>query len=447
MRPGGPIRRYREPQRPSEATLISAEVRTSSTSMGDAIDLVIDGEVWYFRDFPRNLDRDAYTRAREEIVRRLGGHRAIAALYTDGRVHVPGVSDLDLEIVLRPGARAREIRDALQFSSETQYVLMHPPHVNALDTFRGHDWIRRSVYGLQLLAGNEIDFEDGPSAEDGRSLVDAFTAFNFLLHVLLRFGRNLERRVLDTRMTLCQMSSAAYVAQRMAEAGIPARTSGPWDNARAIRERWFETQITDNLRGVVTCLRATYAASFDLAAALGEWVTGLRDDSDDRGRRREPVASRSSFDDLGFVNAEFRLVFGRSSGRHLRRTDSRALPTLLQVPPLQLLPGDAAAFLGSIADGRGPLSDRVRSRLLGGRAGCPTLRHPDLRTQVQWLNRDFDAALRGRADRPVFRYGFPTRPKPHYLAREALSLVYLAKDLRTIRASDGRTPAIVIRGA
>ncbi|MGQ0798429.1 MAG: hypothetical protein ACT4OI_11300 [Methanobacteriota archaeon] len=398
--------------------------------MGEARRLLVGRTPWSFQDLPRPVEPEAYERAAEEVAGRLGRHPAVEAVYTDGRVHVPGISDLDVEIVLRKGHRLREIVGATKFSEGSRYVLMHAPHVSELDVFRYVAWLRRSIHGFRILAGSPVDFDPGPCSPEGTSLVAAFTAFHFLFHYLLRFGRNLADRRIDARILLCQVTSAGYVAQRLAAAGVPVAVSGPWDEARRLRESWFDEPLDQNLRALHACLARAYAVTFELGRNLGEWLEGRV-----AVLEGAPPGCRvdRSLGGIAFVNAERRVLLD-ASWRSARA--GNRLASYLQLPPVQHLHPGVAAFLVAIACGEGPLSERVRARLFGPVRGWPTIPHDDARTVVTWLNREFEAALAGLAGPPPFHYGFPTRRKPHYLAKEVVAIALLDRDRRPLPPSD-----------
>src|SRR5256885_899844 len=76
------------------------------------------------------LDRSSYDAAIGEYTSRLAAQASVRAVYRFGSIAAPGISDIDLLVVLADDARPHTIRDLFAYRSVTasaSYLYSHPP--------------------------------------------------------------------------------------------------------------------------------------------------------------------------------------------------------------------------------------------------------------------------------------------------------------------------------
>lgn len=126
---------------------------------------------YFFFNNPRQIDIGDYQRASDEIVTKLSQIKDVSSIYNLTEVGVPGISDLDLMIILKNDFESSQGKDYARqrFSKMTKYTLTHPLVIQREDLFSKlyyryyYRWADknntlRCVYGKRV-EGEEISEE------------------------------------------------------------------------------------------------------------------------------------------------------------------------------------------------------------------------------------------------------------------------------------------------
>lgn len=179
----------------------------------------------------------AYDDARNAYIEQLVGSLGPLAVYEYGRVGAPGISDIDLLVVVDPEKPVRRLRPP-SLDPAGRYLIDKPVLLSP-EAFRN---LRRLLFidPLDHLFGRRIDPLDLP--EDEARIVNAGIFLDFS-HVLLhRFNKMRFVRRLSIRNTLLRLNSihhSASLAERVG-AELGEGTVSLLAAVRDLRGSWFE---------------------------------------------------------------------------------------------------------------------------------------------------------------------------------------------------------------
>ena len=178
-------------------------------------------DIAYF-DFPQEASHSDYLKASIEVVEFINNLSNNPSIYQFGGINVPGISDLDLVIVLNEADQKNELKkwESLQpsLSPVTQYILTHEPLI-----------INQKMWpGLPLMfPTNALKHLSGPIltphtlAEDSLAIAHLFFEIEKAISAPYKniLGNLLKRKV-SIRKSLARMNKVKYQAGVLAEFGV-----------------------------------------------------------------------------------------------------------------------------------------------------------------------------------------------------------------------------------
>ncbi len=206
-----------------------------------------------FVDFPRQVFRQEYNRNEREFVNYFQRHPVVAAIYKIGSVSNPGISDLDLILVLREN-RVLERRDYEFLTGIDEYIFAHRPFVISETLF---PYIYYLFYPSNLcnLAGDSYTFHR-PASSTERSqlawLICAEAALSRLCDIVYQATW---KSSISIRRMLLKLNSIKHninLLQNVDETIVITEPDGFISQIFELRKSWFsfhkEEQIKETLR-------------------------------------------------------------------------------------------------------------------------------------------------------------------------------------------------------
>ena len=208
-----------------------------------------------FIDFPRQLSICEYDKNESRFVDYFQCHPAVAAVYKIGGVNDPGISDLDLILVLKKKG-VLERRDYEFISEADGYVFAHRPFVIPENLF---PWIHYYFYpsGLQNLTGENYTFFQ-PVADTERKQLTWFVCTEAALSRLcdIVFQTTCKSSI-SVRKMLLKLNSIKHnidLVQKLDETIVNAEQRGFISQISDLRKSWFslhkEVQVTEMLKAI-----------------------------------------------------------------------------------------------------------------------------------------------------------------------------------------------------
>jgi hypothetical protein len=175
------------------------------------------------------LPGDAYGQVLDRYLAAVTPAPGVRTVLQFGEISTPGVSDLDLLVVVdddAPVSTLQQIREAARADSMTVYMFAHPPMVVPRSCARKAVYIH-SLYHLRPVWGEGIELE-ALAVDDQRCLrIAEYTDFTFNIRSVLRAGHadtvGLRRILLLLASCLHSLRLAATIARFSLEGDLPDR--------------------------------------------------------------------------------------------------------------------------------------------------------------------------------------------------------------------------------
>ena len=212
-----------------------------------------------FDNYPKRVSEDFYQSARDHIVSYYSQNTDIVSIYEYGSVSSPGVSDLDMILVLKNEVNSKE--HELEFSNIGSDVnslvvdgtVMKMPEsvfckLNYFDNFN-----------LIKLLGKEILVEE--IAEEDRPFLEIISIIDWLPERILRLTRALNNEVINISNVLCILHSFSYSIKKINKLTENTHDSESILNMiQSLRNKWHSMEDPEKI--LLSCIRDSISLGY-----------------------------------------------------------------------------------------------------------------------------------------------------------------------------------------
>ena len=233
---------------------------------------------------PRPIPLSAYERALDRFVHRVSQVPGVLAIYQSGSVSCPGISDIDLIVVVDPSQGPFRTETSVQMEDEVEAVLFfhQPIHVNtALMSQIYHLFF---VSDLRRVWGEAIDIVE--PTHDEEQVLNAVKLVEILIFDISRtFVSLLLAPVYDVRFSLLRINALCHTLRLWSDGGGQLRKE--WqeyvDAVMRLRRTWFELGAERHSQ-LWNLLKQGHKVSLELAVQVAQcireaWHLTTADDS------------------------------------------------------------------------------------------------------------------------------------------------------------------------
>lgn len=188
---------------------------------------------------PRNVDNLTYDHAAQSIARYSISHSSVKAVYRMGSVAHPGISDLDIVIVIDDNASVPLLHFSEILQREEKSILIHPPFV-VTESFWKHRELFFSFSNLRLIAGH------GVQSHSLGDTINQWTSQRVAVQHLLRTTISLELQrqsgVFRAQSLLCELNALKYSFDALRKSFTTAqhdKTNRLLSRIDSVRSSWF----------------------------------------------------------------------------------------------------------------------------------------------------------------------------------------------------------------
>lgn len=206
-----------------------------------------------FIKLPRPCPRTAYETAAQKIALNAIKHPNVVAIYQMGNVGAPGISDLDIIIVVKDAKRFSFDGFFADLTKDEQYTLMH-----GLFCVNVAFWRNRLLFlkfdNLKLLAGKNIEPVELPL--QWLEWAELRFAVQHLIRVYVSLFVQLFFRLLKVRSLLCELNALRYdfdVLSKLLNVESRHKFMNYIVAVQQIRSQWFDTTIDLTTRFLNLC--------------------------------------------------------------------------------------------------------------------------------------------------------------------------------------------------
>jgi hypothetical protein len=195
-----------------------------------------------FINLPKPLSKSIYQESIAKAVKYLASLQGLTAIYQLGGINHPGISDIDLLLVIDDSRRI-DFDPSRELSKISRYLFTHAPSAISRSQFK--ESAKYAVwYQPRLLWGSSLKFEGSMLSPPEREAVRRQTALEFLIENYIDLTVQLKYAVVKLRSTLQHIKAIRLDLDLL---GI---TSGPLHEMVHFLlhrlDRWFESPMSGN---------------------------------------------------------------------------------------------------------------------------------------------------------------------------------------------------------
>ena len=381
---------------------------------------MLNYEEWEFHNMPKPMQREDYEEVLEAVVEDLKANPAVEAAYLAGGEWIPGISDMDVIVLLNKEGKESDLKHPKSLSEKSRYIFMHGYGVYSYEALQKMFYLNpytgewKKLFGKDVKIGGYYDLSD---MKEQRLFVAA-TIFDLLVNKLLYLPSALLTRRVDVRKTLGWLWSITYTLDMLEFVTGEAMAEGYRDSIKELRACWFKIDEQEALATLVDLIEEANSIIFKIAIRLGDYLSK-------RSKLVEPRKVGIPLKKLPFIkfqpivcfmNYKNALVFGHERRyaeeyitfylRDYRRRLRLAKFGSSQEFYLALLPWDLSAILYSYALDNGVLSNWIRKDLYTSAEAIPILDSVGIQRRIAVLNENLEDFKRNRLAKVPFPYGF-----------------------------------------
>lgn len=228
-----------------------------------------------YTQLPVPLKMSVYDKAREWIIDFFSKIDEVAAVYEYGTVRSPGLSDLDLMVVLKDKIKNKNLYNKLLFKDapESFSVLANNDSVKFIEKKYFRNINRLGEFRKKLLYGEDIKF-NGVSEQDKKlfriALVMDFLTERILTLLEYREGKTMP--VADTIGTLKSYLCSAKMAQELTRKNI--KEVDEFENRiNRAREGWFLKNYPEQIKLLLRIIDKAVSSGAKIAQSFASFLT------------------------------------------------------------------------------------------------------------------------------------------------------------------------------
>jgi hypothetical protein len=222
---------------------------------------------------PELISSGQYLRAREEYLEMAVRTRALRSIYQIGEISDPGISDLDLVLILdsRPPKGCGKEYSIFSLPGWMQYIFLHEPII--YDNFLAKDMFKiEAIFSMQHLWGERVSF-DKPCGKEKEKFY-----LSMLLDICVKlyprqFLEILSSRVMNVRKALISLKSLGYplhIFFELTRKDIDGAAEFI-ESVQGLRSRWFNMN-NDRYGVLIEKLKEAVRISLLLISGLNKFL-------------------------------------------------------------------------------------------------------------------------------------------------------------------------------
>lgn len=199
-------------------------------------------------DPPQYIPEDTYRTYIEKYIRIAKKVKGVIAIYQMGSVSTPGISDIDLIVIVEQKFNPYEyqklsVKNVFKEDSIANYLFIHDVIVIDSESFKDMEYINYSS-NLKLLYGEELSVNK--VSEEEKKILGFAISIDFLIMRLHQFEYLNKNNIFLLRGNMVRASSLRHTATIAKNLGLDFDTS-ILEETKKIRDNWFETKDENSL--------------------------------------------------------------------------------------------------------------------------------------------------------------------------------------------------------
>jgi|TARA_B100001971_G_scaffold154526_1_gene143866 hypothetical protein len=372
-----------------------------------------------FVSYPIKCALKNYRDTEKKVANRLFNNK-IKAIYTSSVVSYPGISDIDMLIVVKNNsARLR----SLWFDKKQNYMICHPFYIIDGYIMENIRWVYPD-FRLNLMKGQAVNINQ-PNANELKAIKIILMIDVTLRHFPSDYIELLKSNMITVRNTLLRLNSLNHTISTYKSLGLRKKA---WDSytkeSENLRKIWFRLSTDDQNKSLTKLLKNATSISIDLIQELSTYL-----------KKNNIVKILSSDKELVYDGEQNKAIFVKDWNKESaldRMLNSKKYYSIL---PLNFVP-----LLLEYSKENGLLSNYIRKHLKAKKITYQINHKEVIRKRIKLFNHQADLAykMKHRHFTAFFDYGYKSTGgfinKGSYILRN-LKNNKLFKDIMFIFAS------------
>ena len=228
-----------------------------------------------FSNFPVRYELKDYQEIRDRYIRRVAKLADVKAIYQLGDISVPGISDIDLMVVLNDKLQDSSFKDytVQSLGGRSRYLFMHNPFIVDESLFSSFSLFPYAERMKAIkVSDEEFSFKDvSIKAEPINRIADVIDNTGSLLR---SFTFMLTSGYCPVRSTLVKLNALAINIDDFNK--ITGKSRQSWDEfsnqIKVLRKVWFFLKETDQKKQLVILLNKAFSISYELSFSLANYL-------------------------------------------------------------------------------------------------------------------------------------------------------------------------------
>ncbi len=325
-----------------------------------------------FYNYPREYSEDDYKEVISRITHRLSKISSLESIYTWGGINDPGISDIDLLLVLKNYKEKFPLgcRTIFSLSRKSRYLIFHPYMVIGKKGFEGIAYIYPDA-DLNLVYGEKAKARKLPAGIKSKARVCLLSDM-ILRHYPRDFSGIFLSKKIDVRNTLLRLKSLAKTLKVLQSMKVSIDGSRDYEKEVAeLRHEWFVMEEKNKERLLLGLAKKALFMSMEVIRSFDSCFNGFAANKGKKG--------------ISYGGSKNKTVFidGWNTASSLKLTEefSKAHKSLYSVLPLGI-----AVNLAEYSKCNGVLSDYIRKNLSASGLEYKTENSIILRKRAEILN-------------------------------------------------------------
>lgn len=232
---------------------------------------------WRVSRLPKPFPREAYDRAREEVIAKAIKNPDVVAVMDFGVEQYPGISDIDFYIIFGQSAKNMFIPLAPGYSDDTEYLMMHTTLLMSEEFFSEIRYLNPwSIYAKERYIYKREGFV--PPAIKELPGIDPILSAAFMydkVESILSTMPSFVNKGLPVRNIFELCKNCIYNIWRLEDLSIaPQQKYQDYiKEFDALRDVWFDLALPEALDRLITLYTKTMEYTFEIAWLLDEWLS------------------------------------------------------------------------------------------------------------------------------------------------------------------------------
>ena len=229
-----------------------------------------------FSNFPIRYELEDYNQARDKYIQRIAGIADVKAMYQVGTISTPGISDIDLVIVLDDTLRHSSSKDYSinAVGGKVRYLFMHNPLIVNKSIFKEFLLFPHAEHLKSIkLVGETVTIEDG--AVKGKPVNRIADVIDNMGSLLRYFTFIVVSGYCPVRMALTKLNALSMNINDFRN--IAGQSKPSWDEfvhqVKILRKGWFFLKQADQKHQLAGLLKKAFHISYGVNFALQHYLT------------------------------------------------------------------------------------------------------------------------------------------------------------------------------